>query len=251
MQDLYTALFGNNCTIIATIKKLKTIAAKRARKFEKFKQTATWPASTGNLILYAVDQGVRNMFNQKIHWASGQAGIRVQNQAFEQFATLLESGIQMESSLLPPLLQPRDPPKTSTQTIPDTTGKRQGTPQLSQDKKRLKLEDLPPATIKLDEDHAAALQHCYDVADALPRNSPDKFSTFNLRRLLGNCPSMDHFLTAMGLPTNICARGSLFGICTSQECLKANTRTHLKFLPNSFKKGKFIALLNKYSKKGY
>jgi hypothetical protein len=157
MQDLYTTLFGNNCTIIPTIKKLKAIAATRARKFEKFQQTTTWPASTGNLILYAVDQGVRNMFNQKIPWASGQAGIRVQNQAFEQFATLLESGIQMESSLLPPLLQPRDAPKTSTQKIPDTTGKRRGKPQLSQDKQRLKLDDLQPATIKLDKDHAAAL----------------------------------------------------------------------------------------------
>ena len=35
--------------------------------FEQFQQTANWPASTGNLILHAVDQGVRNMFKQKYH----------------------------------------------------------------------------------------------------------------------------------------------------------------------------------------
>ena len=62
MEELYKTLFGEHCKIVPTITQLQFIAAQQSMKFEQFQQTTNWPASTGNLILHAVDQGVHNMF---------------------------------------------------------------------------------------------------------------------------------------------------------------------------------------------
>ena len=107
----------------------------------------------------------------------------------------------MDSSLLPPMLQTSVVPTTPKPTIPGAPApntKRSREPQPVIDTKRQKLNDLPPATLKLDDDHAAALQSCYDLSDTLPRNSKDKFSMFNLRKILGDCPSMDDFEQTLG-----------------------------------------------------